>query len=216
MAIGRAFGVGFAILAALLFRAPAADAVPVFNPANGHYYELVDLPVDLNWGDAAAAAAAASHLGLPGHLVTITSTGESQFIQANFPAPPDFVWIGLFQAPGTTEPGTPTDGSAGGWQWVTGEPFYLGEATIFHNWSGGEPNNSPAIPGFEEDAVELTPGTNATGRVWNDTRADFQRPYIVEYQSVPEPATGGLIAGAGLLLAARAWWRRRHPGSRSR
>ena len=106
----------------------------MLNPANGHYYELVNLESDLNWAAAAAAAAAASHLGLPGHLVTITSEAESQFIQANFAVPSDFsspenfTWIGLFQPSGTTEPGAPVDGSAGGWQWVTGEPFYAGEA----------------------------------------------------------------------------------------
>lgn len=73
-----------------------------------------------------------------GHLVTISSAAENQFIVDLFSRDPRFTHeengtlygpsIGLFQADRRSEP-------AGGWAWVTGEPF------TYRRWSPGNPDN---------------------------------------------------------------------------
>ena len=135
---------------------------PVLNPANGHRYELVSESV--NWSDAKTAAETRVFNGIQGHLATIVSQQENDFIISSFPqigGP----WVGGFQPPGSTEPD-------GGWEWVTGEPF------SYTNWDLGEPNNA----GGGEDAIVFF-NLNSQG-LWNDipgTRG--QAGYIVEYDT---------------------------------
>ncbi|MEN9628872.1 MAG: hypothetical protein RJA10_2099, partial [Pseudomonadota bacterium] len=112
---------GFA-LAAL---ATTAQAAPVFNAANGHWYEAVQAGV--TWDAARDAAAAMSLAGTQGHLVTITSQAEQDFINASLPgargAPGVFgYWIGGYSL------------ATGIFQWVTGEAFG------YTNWNANEPN----------------------------------------------------------------------------
>jgi hypothetical protein len=153
------------------------------NPGNGHYYEWVSTA--LTWYDADAAANASSHLGLPGHLVTITSAAENLWITANSPKVVDSPWIGLIQPAGSAEP-------AGGWTWVTGEPF------VFDNWAGGEPNDLGG-----EEAGHFWPPVDAEGQTWNDLNGtDNRLSYIVEYEaasSVPEAGSTAPYLLAGLL-----------------
>ncbi|MCH2149861.1 MAG: hypothetical protein MK095_10565, partial [Phycisphaerales bacterium] len=98
--------------------------------SNGHWYEFV--PVDQNWDLHNAEA-----LARGAHLVTITSAAEGQFVeyvrdlndsQAAF-------HTGGYQDPAAPDYSEP----AGGWRWVTGEPFN------YTNWgySDGayQPNN---------------------------------------------------------------------------
>jgi hypothetical protein len=84
-------------------------AVPVLNPVNGHYYDFVEG----GFGFAAALTDAASqvYLGASGHLVTITSASENDFIVNTFlrPASADFAWIAGSDA-----------ASEGVWRWVAG------------------------------------------------------------------------------------------------
>ena len=111
--------------------AASAQAAPALNPANGHYYDLVDNSA-LNWTQAAADARTRHHRGFQGHLVTITSAQENTFLIDTFGvAGVAGRWIGGFQnvnAPGYSEP-------AGGWSWVTGEPW------TYQHWADGEPND---------------------------------------------------------------------------
>jgi len=168
---------------------------PVFNPANGSYYRLVNGLLD--WQSASAAAQASSWQGTQGHLATITSQAELDFILLN--VTPSRPWIGLFHntsAPNYSEPGN-------GWEWVTGEPF------VFSNWAPGEPNNNSASGGAE-DYCELF----GNGQ-WNDAELNhvFTNQYLIEYSDVgigvnyctPNPnSTGqtGLISGAGSASVA--------------
>jgi hypothetical protein len=95
---------------------------------------LVTVPYDLStgnggitWDEAKAAAESSSYNGWKGHLVTITSTEENQFVDTNFPV--DCYWLGGYQPEGSSEP-------SGNWQWVTGEKWN------FVYWNPGfEPNN---------------------------------------------------------------------------
>jgi hypothetical protein len=148
---------------------PQLQAAPVLNPANRHYYDAVRLLT--NWHSAKALAESQCHLGLPGHLATINSQAENDFITANFPevlgTQTVEYWIGAFQPADSPEPG-------GNWQWVTGEAFG------FPHWAGGEPNNA----GGNEDAAHFYAG-DGTGR-WNDRPAtDSMAGYVVEFETPP-------------------------------
>ena len=81
-----------------LARPGAAQSSPVFDPANGHWYQAVIAPGGIAWGDALKAAQVLSYAGYPGHLVTITTPQENEFILDNLPLPQkDQWWIGAFQ-----------------------------------------------------------------------------------------------------------------------
>lgn len=80
---------------------------------NGHYYQAIYSP--LSWHDARDYCA-----GLDGHLVTISSDAENQFVYEML----RWSWLGATD-----------EVSEGNWLWVTGEPWE------YENWAPGEPNN---------------------------------------------------------------------------
>ena len=153
------------VLAVGLFAgAREATGMPLLNLGNGHYYEAVNGSTD--W-DAARDDAEASvfvnadGVVYPGHLVTITSAEESEFLTANFAAGihEGGYWIGGF-----------FDGKS--WEWLTGEEF------VYQNWAGGEPNNSNG----NEDAIHI----NSKAGEWNDLSSGKRMPgYFVEYEALP-------------------------------
>src|SRR3954453_18984774 len=51
---------------------------------NGHAYEFVDFGANTSWTTARDYAAARCYLGSGGHLVTITSQAESEFLRSSF------------------------------------------------------------------------------------------------------------------------------------
>lgn len=80
---------------------------------NGHSYYRSN--GSMTWTDARQAC-----INMGGHLVTITSAAENNFVFNTWPSG----WIGF------------TDEVVEGqWRWVTGEPV------SYTNWNGGEPNN---------------------------------------------------------------------------
>jgi hypothetical protein len=84
------------------------------NNYNGHsYYRSTGTA---NWTTAKSNCAA-----MGGYLVTVTSSGENNFLYNLWPSG----WIGLTDE--VTE---------GTWRWVTGETY------SYSNWNSGEPNNS--------------------------------------------------------------------------
>jgi Lectin C-type domain/PEP-CTERM motif len=173
-----------------------AAAAPIFDAANGHYYEAVTFGGN-NWAVARDTAAAMSFTAGPttyqGHLVTITSLAEQNFIVANLPSAlgsnSSFgYWLGGFST------------TSGVFQWVTGEAF------SYTNWNAGEPNfDSPP------SALHFF-GLGSVGK-WNDAAQVGYNfgGYIVEYEAVstnnnvPEPATLALLAVglAGIGAAKR-------------
>lgn len=86
----------------------------VTNPETGHKYCLT--PSGLSYEEARSFAR-----GAGGHLVSITSEEEQQFLADHFGSA-GWVWIGLVRA-------------EEGWRWTTGEPV------TYTNWASGEPNN---------------------------------------------------------------------------
>ena len=111
----------------------------IYNPGTGHWYTLSNPG---NWAQAEVEAVAAG-----GHLVTINSAAEDQWLADTFnPGAVDWIgWIGLYQD--TNDPTcTPNCEPSGGWKWVSGQPL------AYINWGSGEPNNDN---GVYEDWVVL-------------------------------------------------------------
>jgi hypothetical protein len=189
MGQGRALLVG---LAMVVSGVGVAEAIPSQFPGNGHFYDVITVPGGISWGGAKALAELLTLGPLSGHLATITSDAEGAFVTSTFDpqVPPSTInyWLGGFQpVPGLDEP-------AGGWVWVTGEPF------IYTNWQGGEPNDA----GDEEHALLLWEQINGAGaRQWNDGNPSILAPgFVVEFErvSVPEPLASGLLL-TGLTAA---------------
>ncbi len=152
----------------------------VFNPSNGHYYEAVPTTMTgINWFNAKVAAEQKTNAGLRGHLASVTSQAEQDFIVNNLPQVKAPVvldsggyWLGGFQPSGSAEP-------AGGWRWTTNEPF------SFTYWQPGEPNNLGCC-GNEDGVVYWgNPGTNSgDGAKWNDAYRNYAASgYVVEYEA---------------------------------
>lgn len=121
----------FSVLATSIFFAGSspliADSKKELFSGNGHYYQKFDSLPKL-WNEAKSAC---QKLG--GHLVTVTSKSENDFlmspvIQAQIG---EWNWFG-----GSNQ--------SGQWQWVTGEPF------SFNNFRSGE-STSPFLEGLHGD-----------------------------------------------------------------
>jgi len=139
--------------------APSSTSEPVYNPANGHYYNRIDATVD--WHTAKAAAEKSEHSGVKGHLATVTSEDENTWIKKNLGGRLILDhWIGGYK-------------EAGQWKWVTGESF------DYTHWGPGEPNSE------QEDALQYDDDESGKGPcdLWNDYRSRSPEDgYIVEYE----------------------------------
>ena len=115
---------------------------------NGHWYQLFSRVNGRNWDGWVVETESRG-----GHLVTLNSAAERDFVSSprlfGSTAPScvgGHALIGLFQPNGSAEP-------AGGWQWVTGEPF-----TFDQGWWGSLEDCCPGSPycaGQGEDAAAI-------------------------------------------------------------
>lgn len=176
---------GLAIGIAAIWLVDISQATPLQFSGNGHWYDVIDVP-GITWTEANTIAGSSIYGGLGGHLATITSDEENNFIFSSFGVNNRPLWLGGFQEPSASEP-------FGDWQWVTGESW------LYSNWTGGEPNNFDT---GNEDALAFA-WFSADGS-WNDAPMEWKNyengGFVVEYESapVPEPATM-LLLGSGLL-----------------
>ena len=143
-------------------------------PGNGHYYQYVSSP-GVHWDAAKTAAAATTYFGLQGYLVTITSSGENNFITQKIAGN---TWTGGTCDPafiaGAVWPGT--------WKWATGPELgttfvssFVPVGGRYNNWTPGEPNNF----GRTEAYMHLYSNTGQ----WNDFAIDNINiaGYLIEY-----------------------------------
>lgn len=150
---------------AVTLLAGAAFAAPVewkiADGGNGHYYEYIK--GNKTWSAANTAAQAMTFGGKQGHLVTIASAGENDFIRDLPGSELDLrAWIGFTD--------TAVEGT---FAWLTGEPV------TYTNWNAGEPSNS----GGAEDWVEIF-----KSGVWNDNTdyTGYNQGYVVEFDIGPQ------------------------------
>jgi len=171
-----------------------AFSAPIYFSGTGHWYEVVSAPTGINWTDAKTSAESSQYDGTQGHLATIESQAENDFVWYTLgnSTLQDF-WLGGSQTVCTPEPDC-------GWNWVTGE------AWTFTNWYPNEPNN---LASGTENALEFlgsATGNNLTGQ-WNDVSDQVSNMgFIVEYDTVPIPA-GAWLFGSALGLLGCVWRR---------
>jgi hypothetical protein len=132
----------------------AAGRVEGASEYQGHVYKLYRYPMHF-----ASAQAFCERLG--GHLATIASTGENDFVFSLAKAAEACAWIGA------------TDGeSEGDWHWVTGEKL------AFTAWLPGRPDG-----GEKENGAAVMGMLGAAAPSWNDFgRSDM--PFLIcEWES---------------------------------
>ncbi|MCB2231681.1 hypothetical protein KQH82_13260 [bacterium] len=153
---------------------------PVSEGGNGHWYAVN--AVTQPWGTARQVAEATVLLGETGHLATVTSLEENQFILQSV--------IGDLDTPSETDQfylGGQFSGES--WTWLTGEMFG------FTNWASSEPS-SPWI----ETAMAMWGGTNtAPNRMpgtWNDVQpTDLNGPVHRQWSILEWDISGVGVAG---------------------
>lgn len=174
---------------------------PIKSPINGHYYSILS---NSDWTDAEAAAEM-----MGGHLATIRSAAEENWVQQTF-APYPFLWIGLYD-PSHDSNGRPHSTN---FVWVDGEPLTY---TNWDTFTGHDEPNNHAGDEFWAQLV-LTASSTADANTWNDiyNSADPSYPavdptappnfYGPDYglvEAVPEPSWVPVLAAGGLARVLR-------------
>lgn len=158
---------------------PPATFPQIFNPDNGHWYRFVQQP--RTWDNAVNDSVAMNVYGVGGHLVTVNSLAEQNFLVTHF-GNRQYL-MGGYQSLNSVEPG-------GGWRWVTDEPF------DYTNWNTGEPNNASA--GQNEDIIYAYASTSPyPAGSWNDAPRNTYDAFLVEFDT---PASAGLYDRPGTIV----------------
>lgn len=183
------------LAAAVILPLGGAEAAPV--QFGNSFYEFIP-DESVTWSAANTAASARTFNGVNGHLATVTSAAENDFLVDLGPvfATAQGAWLG--GAVDATQTG----------RWAVGPE--AGQLFTFTNFAAGEPNEGPSNI-FAYLSADL-PGQ------WADAAAGISGEiagYFVEYQTgtVPLPAALPLmltgLAGFGFL----GWRRKRATGA---
>jgi hypothetical protein len=148
-----------------------ADAVQwrVEDGGNGHWYQAVLVPCDVDWGEANAAAQA-----MPGnwYLATVHTEAENAFIYRLVDE--SAYWNTAFaNAAGPWLGGYSSCFACNDWRWVTGEPW------TYARWGPSEPFGNG-------DRLGLFGHRASMGDTWNDIQDGYDIfGYVVETDSTP-------------------------------
>ena len=201
----------------------------VRNPNNGHYYAFFtgfngdtsgswSQRPPMPFADALTRAASMSHLGVPGHLATITSQAEQDFVHQYFFELRRTRRLGAGELAWIAASDSAVEGE---WRWVAGpevgQQFWQGNfdgvALGFQNWrliNGKlyEPSDSGPRVGEDFVALNFSLSFSQSESWWNDvsTRDDSMsfvpRMGLVEFSPVPEPSSVVLLGGAFVAFFA--------------
>ena len=145
------------------------------NLFNGHYYEVREDAV--TWTAAKTNAAASTYLGMTGHLVSITSLAEQQFVMSLGQTS----WIGA----------SDTGSTKGNYSWAAGPDSGIVLSSNFSAWAPKQPDNA----GGTEDCIEIIAGTGGNTSNWNDLNCNSMIGFIIEY----ECNTGYVLVGSACI-----------------
>ncbi len=183
---------------------------PTLFTENGHYYQFVTfdesfyvgteigvpptLPSTNLWQSAVDLAATYTHNGIQGHLATITSAEENEFVR-NIVGD-NAAYLGAHDSE-----------EQGVFKWVTGpEAGLTVTETGYTNWWPGEPSNNhfggePSFSG--EDALTMSNNNKWNGQWWDGQKylagGTESRGFLVEYSAPlpPESSLSSVIVAEG-------------------
>ncbi|WP_436714499.1 lectin-like protein [Roseiconus lacunae] len=149
---------------------------PIKAGGNGHYYQLILTDHPVSWHQAARDSMSRHHLGMPGHLATVTSAEEDRFIIEKLigESIPRGIWIGLTDVLRESQ-----------FRWVTGEPVG------YTNWAASpeqQPDNYREADWHGGEDYGMYTATVGSERswAWNDLSIDSIHEtisaYLVEYE----------------------------------
>ena len=157
---------------------PGAVQGPIGDDGVAHWYVVVTVPKGIGWEEAHIRA-----IDMGGHLVTITSKEEDEFVLRllsdaqywglNPRGMRQGPWIGAIKLHGPREPDP-----EGGWRWVTGEPFF------YSNWGGTQPNEREEAP-MQNRIFHHLRGDDFLTAHWGDAGSGIRsiRSYVVEFDT---------------------------------
>lgn len=154
------------------------------NGGNGHWYKAVVNTNGMTWAQADLAARAEG-----GHLATITSDAENQFVFSLINSPEFFSGNGG-NGSGPALGGYLPDGASNpsvGWLWETGEPWG------YTAWAPGQPDFT------FETRLEYWSGTQGVpAPTWNNLVPNDSNlgGYVIERDNKPGPAPTGFYGQA--------------------
>jgi len=188
---------------ALVMTSTLLQAAPVIG-SNGNAYEYITFDT-ITWSDAATASSESVYLGISGHLASVSSQAENDFILSLLSGVDSSVWLGGSDAETESM-----------WKWLNGDQFWqggidgtAGPDTTYTNWKVNDPNNATNNAEGSENYLSMLGMSVSIAGQWNDlpnvqasttTGAFAIDGYVVEYEvsAVPVPAAVWLF-GSGLL-----------------
>ncbi|MBX7134583.1 MAG: putative Ig domain-containing protein [Fimbriimonadaceae bacterium] len=148
---------------------------------NGHWYKAVVVPGGITQPTAKAAAEA-----MGGHLATLTSAAENDFVFGLIDSPP--YWNHLANGVGPWIGARSASSPAYSWAWLSGEPW------TYTNWMSGQPDNT--------DQTAVAFATHITGvrmNAWDNVSPDNTggiTPPVISYV-VEASSENGVPSGYG-------------------